>query len=246
MTDRVLTEGGYSNVIRQGIREVETVATTIVGSVKELSSGREVRYVKVGTVALARGRLVQGVPLVANHQNVTITVTASIGEKELTFTDGGTSAAQDIYKGAFALITSGAGSHMSYMIQGHNAWSASSTSAKVLLKDGLEFAVAVTNEMNIIPNPDNGVVVCPVGGTPSATLRGVTLMSAAIGSYCYVGKKGPWSVLKSSLAITQGGAVMPGSGAGTVRAGTTNVIGHALTTSDASSITTYVLIDFDL
>ena len=182
----------------------------------------------------------------ALHMKVTAAVTASIGEKELTFTDGGTSAAKDIYKGAFVHVTSGAGSHMSYMIAGHDSWSASSTTAKVLLKDGLEFAVAITDEMNIIPNPDNGVVVCPVGGTSTATLRGVTLMSAAIGSYIYVGKKGPWSVLKSSLAVTYGGAVMPGSGAGTVRAGTTNIVGHALSTSDATSITTYILVDFDL
>jgi len=230
MVDRVHNYGGNSKISVMGIREAKTALNTSqkfakLGDVKPLGLGREVVFAQIGAAAVSAGVTVQGPAVVANHHNRAVAITASIGATEVFLVIGATSAAADLYADGMLLITCGTGSDYSYMIQGHPAWPASSTAAKVILKDGLELALNTTSITHLVQNPYKGVVVTGDCALLTGKLVGVTLSSAAASSFVYLGKKGEWPV----LAI---GGNLVGGPAYHTTACTTGAVGPNITSSD--------------
>jgi len=242
--DRVLTENGPSKISVQGIREVTTAATTIVGSVKNIGFGKEIVYCQLASFSSAntitKGMLVRGKACVAHHQNVTAAATASVGDKFLSLTIGATSCAKDFYKNGILFMNTSANS---YMIKSNDSAAASGT-LNLYLKDGLEVAVAAQTCV-AIPNPYYGVTTKEDCAVTTAIPAGVTLASAVYtgGQYCYLGKKGIWPVKLSGTLIV-GNDVTLGSAAGTVmpRATTETAIGRVV----ATGASTFGLVDFNL
>lgn len=217
MVDRVHLSGGDKKVSVQGIREARTAATTEVGTIKDIGFGKKVIYAQLGAAAISAGLSVQAAAIVANHQNRPVAQTASIGAKEVFITLGATSASKNQYENAMLVITCGTGTDYSYQIQGHPAWPASSTAAKVILKDELELALNTTS-ITIIKYPiSQGVVITPDCAVVSAPFVGVTLCSAAASSYVYLGYKGQWPC-KLITGTIFGGAVAHGNSANTTGA----------------------------
>jgi len=220
MTDFVLTEGGPSKISVQGIREAKTAASTIVGTVKQLAFGKEVIYARLSTATetsvggYSAGKVCYAPILVANHGRAAVAITASIGAKEVILSLGATSASQNEYEDGTLLVECGTGTGYSYMIAGHPAWAATNTAAKVILKDGLEVALNTASLCTLMKNrcvgvrPNNSAVV-----TGPAT--GVLLISAAAGSYVYLGKKGEWPAQVEGTWIV-GNDLERGSAAGSV------------------------------
>lgn len=251
MTDFVHNYGGDARISVQGIREVKTAPTTILGSVKPLGQGREVVYAKLSTAAhssaLLPGMLMRGPAPVANHMARPGALTASIGAREITITIGATSASKDEYAGGLLLVSSGTGSGYSYMIDGHLAWAASSTAAKVLLKDGLEAALNTASICMLVPNEYRNVLITNDSAALTSKPVGVMLISAALtnGGYVYLGKRGVWPGRVEGTELT-GRDVGAGSAAGTIRVvGTADVtfstLGRCVVTGQATT-----LIDFDI
>ncbi len=246
MTDHVLTEGGNPRVSTQGIREAVTAATTRLGTVKPLAFDKEVIYAFVAS-AVSPGNTMQAAAVVANHQNRAVAVAASIGEKEVILSLGGTSAVQDYYEDGTLLVTCGTGTCYSYMVQGHEAWAATNTAAKVILKDGLEAALNTASICSLIVNKCKGVVVTGDSALLTGELVGVTLISAAASSFVYLGKKGEWPC-KLIAATLVGGPVFNGT------ACTTGALGPYIAGSDqyagicrqTASAGLYGLVDFKL
>ena len=240
--DRVLTENGPSRISAQGIREVETAPTTVVGSVKNIGFGKEVVYCRLGTATatLTKGMLLQGKACVAHHQNITAAATASVGDKFLSLTIGATSCAKNFYKNGVLLMNTSADS---YMIQGNDS-AASAGTLNLYLKDGLEVAVAAQT-CAAIPNPYDGVFPKIDSGTMTALAVGVTLASATnTGNlYCYLGKKGIWPVKKEGTWIV-GAHLTPGSSIGTMMPRATTQTGIARVVATAAA--TFGLADFNL
>jgi hypothetical protein len=251
MVDYVHNYGGDTRNQVQGIREIKTAATTVLGSVKPLGQGREVVYAKLSTAAataaLTPGNLMQAPAAVALHMQRACAVTASIGAREVILSLGAASAVADAYADGLLHISSGAGGGYSYMIQGHEAWAATNTAAKVILKDGLEVALTTASICNLIPNQYRNVIKTLASAAATAKPVGVMLISAAFtnGGYVYLGKKGVWPALINGTEIT-GKDVKVMSAEGTVGAvGTADLtfarVGRCVVTGQATA-----LVDFDL
>lgn len=247
MVDYVHAESGPSCVNVQGIREAETAASTVVGSVKQLAYGKEVIYARITTAAISEdvtvGMVLYPEVLVANHGRQAVAVTASIGAKELILSIGGTAAAENLYQNGTLLVECGTGTGYSYMIEGHPAWTATSSAALVVLKDGLEVAANTATLVTLYKNKAMGVTVNNSAAYTGPPI-GVTLISAAEGNYVYLGKKGEWPAVIEGTIVT-GRPVTSGSAMGTVSpftAGGTH-LGHARSTG---STTGFCIIDFNL
>lgn len=219
MTDFVLTENGPSKISTRGIREATTAASTIVGSVKELAFGKEVIYAKLSTTTETAGGYTVGKVcyspiLVANHGRAAVAITASIGAREVILSLGATSAAMNEYEDGTLVVECGTGTGYSYMIAGHAAWATTNTAAKVILKDGLEVALNTASLCTLMKNrcvgvkPNNSAAV-------TGPAIGVLLISAASGSYVYLGKKGEWPAQVEGTWIV-GNDLERGSAAGSV------------------------------
>jgi hypothetical protein len=255
MVDYVHNYGGNSKISVMGIREVKTALNTsqkfgVLGNRKPLGQGREVMFAQLGAAAVGCGQMVQAPAIVANHQNRAVSVTASIGATEVFISLGATSASKDQYADGTLLITCGTGTARSYMIQGHPAWAASTSAAKVILKDGLELALDTTSITVLIANKAKGVVITPdCAATTTAAVQGVTLASAAASSFVYVGVQGEWPVkmiagnVIGNEVCVGGTAITTGAvGPRTLTAGETTV-GICRQTGSATG---YGLVDFKL
>jgi hypothetical protein len=251
MTDFVHNYGGDTKISVQGIREIKTAPTTNLGSVKPLVQGREVVYAKLSTAAHSAG-LVPGMVMMApveptTTQRMAVALTASIGAREVTVVAGALSASQDEFAGGFLHIESGTGVNYSYMVEGNAAFAASSTAAKILLKDGLEVALNTASIASLYHNIYRNVAVKPDSAAITSIPVGVLLVSCALtnGGYVYLGKKGIWPARIEGTEVT-GQPVRCGSANGTVNAvGTADTVfhpvGRCVITAAASG-----LVDFQL
>jgi len=239
--DRVLLGNGPDKISVQGIREVETAPTTVVGSVKNIGFGREVVYCRLATASatLTKGQVLQGKACVAHHQNVTAAATASVGAKFLSLTIGATACAKNFYKNGTLLMNTSADS---YVIQGNDS-AASGGTLNLYLKDGLEVAVAAQT-CAAIPNPYDGAFVINCAAATAITV-GVTLASAAkTGNlYCYLGKKGMWPARRVGTWVA-GNDLSMASASGSIRPRTTTESRVARCVASGSS--TFGLADFNL
>ena len=244
--------GGHGKVSQdQGMREAKSAATTTVGTVKPLQGEKEILYVRLSTAAaVAQARLVQAPAIVANHQAVAVNATASIGAKVVTVLLGATAATKDQYANGLFVVASGAGSGYSYVIDNHLSAAASAV-VELNLRDELEVAVSTLSITQLVADPYFNAIAMPAAGLTGKPL-GVTLISAALGSYVWLGKKGRWMGYVESTAITVGQRVIPGCAAGTIQGcvesldATANkpILGFGVATAAAAN--SYGLVDFKL
>lgn len=253
MVDYVLHEGGISKVSTQGMREIRTAAATVLGTVKELDGGKEIVYAKLstaaGSAAIGAGYIMIGPATIANHGRAAVAITASVGAKEIVLSLGATSASQDQYADGFLIVECGAGTGYCYKIQGHRAWAATNTAARVLLKDGLEIAATTATLCTLIHNPYRNITTKADSAATVAKPVGVMLFSAALtnGGYVWLGKKGIFAA-RPEGAIVSGNAVSCGSAAGTVgalAAATERQVGICVNTGSVTGPGT-ILVDFNL
>jgi len=244
--DRVNSmEGSGSKVSTQGIREVKTADQTIPGTVKALAYGREVVYCRYAATAIATAKIVQGPAQVANHSNIAVAVTASIGAKKVSVTLGATALTAEQYQYGQLLVNDAQGEGYTYMVDSHGSAAASGT-AVIRLKDGLETTLTTASEVTLVPNQYNGVFIPDSGGN-TADVVGVTLISGAASVYAWLGKCGPWGVTVQGTPA-HGGEVVVGTAPGTVApitsAVNTNIrLGRIITTAAS---TEQIVVNFKL
>lgn len=214
--------------------------TTLVGTRYDLSDGREVMLVSVGTAAIGTaGGLVQDAAIVSNHQNLTVgeyVAASANGNVPASFnvTLGATKADVNQYQGGFAVVNAGAGIGQTLRIT-KNAQTAASGSCAIVLEDGANTALGVATKVCLIPPHGANVVINPT--TPTGAPVGITISSLAAGiaagattgtpSFGFVTTKGLTSAFSDALVATVGQGISPSvtvTGATTVANGTAGVV----------------------
>jgi hypothetical protein len=249
MVDYVHTYGGNTKTQRQGIREIKTAATTTLGDVKPLGLGREVIYAKVSSAAaIAAGHVVLAPAQVANHSNVVVNITASIGATSVTICAGATAITRDQYKDGFLLVNDAVGEGYSYVIEGH-ASASSGSGVEITLKDGLEVALTTASEVTLVSNPCMNVVEGFASAALTAQPIGVTLGSVAAtdASYVYLGKRGMWPTVVGSSCATGADAYLSSGGVTEkVTANTTANQAYLGSFGSTAAATEYCMVNFKL
>jgi hypothetical protein len=247
MTDHVHNYGGNTKLQVQGMKEAKTAATTVLGTVKTLAGGREIIYCFVTAAITASGVVYGTKPNQANHSNVVVNITASIGAKSVTICAGATAIVRDDYKDGFLLINDAQGEGHAYMIEGH-ASASSGSGVAVTLKDGLETTLTTASEATLVYSKGNVIALSniSVGTTFTSCQAGVSLITAAASSYVWMGKKGPWPAVISGTPALGTTATIDSAGLTQTIATATSSLqtcGRFMTTA---ATTEYAMVDFDL
>lgn len=230
-----------------------TVQGADLGSTMTTGDGRFFRYAYAGATALVAGTVVQGPARIANHLQLTPTATAATttvntGAALLTglgsyptvqVTLGATAATANYYAGGTLNVTLDGGSGglpgFQYQIQSHPA-ALSGGTLVLTLSDAIQNLITTSAKIDLVPNPNNGVVIYPTTGT--GAVAGVAVTSTPINNYGWIQVGGNASVLNDAGgAITVGNTVIPSTSvAGAVKSatGTLPVIGVAATGITAS------------
>lgn len=214
-----------------------TVQGSDFGATMTTGDGRYFRYGLVGATALVPGTVLQGPARIANHLQLTPTAavaatTTSIGAAQLagvgplptvTVTLGATAATANYYAGGVLSVTldAGSGGVAGYQYQiGYHPAALSSGTLTLTLTDQIQNLITTSAKIDLIPNPNNGVIIYPTTGT--GAVAGTAINAAATATYCWVQVCGIASVLNDAGgAITVGNAVVPSTTvAGAVKSAT--------------------------
>ena len=259
-----LTNKGFSAPFNlfTTISEVVTTApftslSTVAGERFDSADGREFVVVCNGAVALAAGKLVQSIPITANHQNLVVTAyspaSSTVPYTTISVTLGNTAATVNQYAGGYLVVNDNNGEGQTLKIQSHPAIDALGTGV-FTLEDTAITAITTASEVCLIPNPYVGVVINPT--TATNTPIGVTISAIAASTasplvagntavYGLIQTKGPVSALADGT-IGVGLGIMPSTntaGAVLVADATGARIGRAL---QAAVTTEYRTVYIDL
>lgn len=233
-----------------GTGNVDPSLITEVGQVFMTADGRELRLISNGAVALVSGVLVQGSPIVANHQNLAVSITtytAAIGATQISVTVGATKVTQNQYAGGYAVVNAGTGIGQTLRIQTNPGIASSGAGLVITLEDPLLVALDATSKVSLHANPYQDCVISPT--TSTGRVVGVTLYpiaaataltsstagvvtNAGVQQYAFIQSKGLVSVLSDSTVAAAGLGISPSTstaGAVTVQAATLVNIGSTYT-----------------
>lgn len=237
----------------QDLFVTSTVQGADVGATMTTGDGRYFRYSLVGATALVPGTLLQGPARIANHLQLTPTAavaatTTSIGAAQLagvgplptvTVTLGATAATANYYAGGVLSVTldAGTGGVAGYQYQiGYHPAALSSGTLTLTLTDKIQNAITTSAKIDLIPNPNAGVVIYPTTGV--GAVAGTSINAAALATYAWVQVCGITSVLNDAGgAITVGNSVVPSTSvAGAIKSatGTLPGVGTAVAAITAS------------
>lgn len=170
-------------------------------------------YVKAGAAALVAGSLYQAPAEDTADQDITPTATA-VGATQIV-TSSTMTVTQNQYAGGYVVVTVTPGLATKYQILSHNAFTAAA--ATFNLVDPIQVALTTTSRLDFIPNPYNGVVICPTTRTSAPV--GFAVNDVTAGNYGWLQIGGVGAVLNDAAgALTVGVSVMPSTSvAGAVR-----------------------------
>ena len=139
-----------------------------LGSRMHLPDGRIYRYGQTDGAQTA-GAICQSAVGVANHDMDLAVNTASVGDKSLSVTLGGTAATEDQYKDGYVYVNGQTGAGHIYKIRQHDAIN-SSAAGTINLYDGDAIAVAfeAATLVGLVKNPYKDFIVYPTTTTGHA------------------------------------------------------------------------------
>lgn len=232
-----------------GTGYVDPSFVTYTGQKFDTSDGRELTLISNGAVALVSGVLVQGSPIVANHQNLAVSVTtvpATAGTFAISVTLGATKLTNNQYQGGFAIVNAGTGIGQTLRISTNPGASSSGSGVVITLEDPIQVTLDATSKVSLHANPYQDCVINPTTSTnrvvgvtlyPVAAATAVTsssagvITSAGIQQYALVVSKGITSCLSDSVVAAAGLGIAPSNttaGCITVQAATLANIGSAI------------------
>ena len=233
-----------------GTGYVDPSFSTYVGQKFDTADGRELTLISNGAVALTSGVLVQGSPIVANHQNLAVSVTtypAGIGATQVSVTLGATKITQGQYSNGFLVVNAGTGIGQTLKIASNVGAAASAAGVVITLEDPIVVALDATSKVSLHVSPYQDCVISPTTSTgrvvgvtfyPVAAATAVTstsagvVTSAGVQQYALVVNKGITSVLSDASVAAAGLGIAPSTttaGAVTVQAATLVNIGSTFT-----------------
>jgi hypothetical protein len=234
-------------ISRQSIYEESTTQFHTIGTRLRLGD-RIFRYAANSTsAALNPGYMTSGpVSTVTTHTNISVTTSASVGQKYVDVTLGAAAATQNQYAGGYIWFNTGGttiGEGCAYKISSHLAVSASGGTLRVHLYDPLATTLtATTSKATLYRNPWSAVLIHPAtGGTilnmpTGVPLTTITQSTTATTYYCWL-QTGGFCAIFMGATYTIGGGVgcddaagqglTPTTGVPTMLWGTTCQIGSA-------------------
>jgi hypothetical protein len=149
-------------------KDTGTTQLLALGSRMHLPDGRIYRYGQTDGAQTA-GAICQSAVGVANHDMDLAVNTASVGDKSLSVTLGGTAATEDQYKDGYVYVNDGTGEGNIYKIRQHDAIS-SGAAGTINLHDGDAIAVAfeAATLVGLVKNPYKDFIVYPTTTTGHA------------------------------------------------------------------------------
>lgn len=167
-----------------------------LGTPGEAFGGRKFRYVKAGASALVVGNALQAPAEDADHDDITVRVTAA-GSTELLITTGASGGALDAneYAEGWAVIDTTPGLGYVYRIKSHAAIAASTNGTLVLEDDdAIQVALTASSKVTLVQNPYKNVIQCPVT-TATNTCVGGAVYPIAASEYGWIQTGGPGAAL---------------------------------------------------
>jgi len=155
--------GDYGDEKATGTTQLHALSTRMV-----LPDGRIFYYGQTDGAQTA-GAICQSAVGVANHDMDLAVNTASVGDKSLSVTLGGTAATEDQYKDGYVYVNDGTGEGNIYKIRQHDAIN-SSAAGTINLYDGDTIAVAfeAATLVGLVKNPYKDFIVYPTTTTGHA------------------------------------------------------------------------------
>ena len=155
--------GDYGDEKATGTTQLHAYGTRMV-----LPDGRVFYYGQTDGAQTA-GAICQSAVGIANHDMDLAVNTASVGDKSLSVTLGGTAATEDQYKDGYVYVNDGTGQGHIYKIRQHDAIN-SSAAGTINLYDGDAIAVAFEDAtiVGLAKNPYKDFVVYPTTSTGHA------------------------------------------------------------------------------
>lgn len=213
-----------------------------LGTLGLTRDGRRFRYCKAGASALVVGNVIQAPAQITNHQNLVAVVTtygATVGDKYLVATLGGTAATANQYAEGWAIIDTTPGLGYAYPISGHAAQTSTTGNVTLRLADDAPVQVVLSgsSRISLQQNPYNGVIQAPVT-TLTGSVVGVAVYPITASEYGWIQVGGPGAVLISG---TPGvgfliGATGAAAGAGAIWSSTHPVIGTIMVTGQNGKV----------
>jgi len=176
--------------------EYGTTQLHALGTRGEAPGGRKFRYVKAGGSALVVGNALQAPAEDADHDDITVRVTAA-GATELLITTGSGNGALDAneYAEGYAVIDTTPGLGYVYRIASHAAIAASTNGALVLeADDPIQVALTASSKVTLVQNPYKNVIQCPVT-TATNTCVGGAVAAIAAANFGWIQTGGPGAAL---------------------------------------------------
>lgn len=158
-----------------------TVQLHALGTPGEAPGGRKFRYVKAGGTALVVGNALQAPAEDADHDDVTVRVTAA-GATSLLITTGSGNGALDAseYDEGYAVVDTTPGLGYIYRIKHHDAIAASTNgSLELEADDPIQVALTASSKVTLVKNPYKAVIQCPVTTATNTCVGGAVAAIAA-------------------------------------------------------------------
>lgn len=173
---------------KQGLRDTSETATEIVGTMREDLHGRVYRYSRAGATALAPGKATTAPLLNADWVNET-PAAAAIGATQISITHvavGTDTLPEDYFRGGQLQVNDEAGEGHWYDILHSTAVTATSTTLRLTLEQGLKVAITASSEVTPVPSPFMATVI---SGTETHEATG-TPLCAVPAEYYYWSQTG--------------------------------------------------------
>ncbi len=186
-----------------------------LGSGMIFADGRRFRYGRAAATEIATARLCQQTLNDANFDELVVPTARSIGDKQVTITNGVTAITVDLFKDGYLNVEDDTGEGYLYTIAGNSA-AANGAAITVDIRDrsGLQVAWTTATTVNVFASPYGRIIIHPSPAT--AMLVGVTPRVIAASRYGWFQTWGPASVLVEGTHVINEKVIDSGSADGAV------------------------------
>lgn len=163
-----------------------------LGTLLVTQDGRAFRFAENGATALAAGVVVQSEVPGANFDELAVPTARSVGDREVTVTNGATSVTADMFAGGYLNVEDDTGEGTLYLIESNSAAGNAGT-ISITLAEGLTIAWTTSTTVGLTKHPLADVIIHP--SPPTAAVQGVVPTSVAANAFFWAQVRGPASVL---------------------------------------------------
>jgi len=200
----------------QGIYEISSTATEVVGTMREDFKGNIWRYAKAGATALAPGKLTVSADMDTDVENCAVAAAAAVGSTEISITVTSTTVAEDYFRGGDLIINDAAGEGHVYEILHSTAVAAGTSIVLTIEEPGIRVALTTSSEATIMHSPWMATVISAADQADFCT--GVPMVDVTANYYYWSKTRGRAAVLADEAGAKGAAATIGSSVAGAAEA----------------------------